>query len=112
MLTLINTNLMKPPLAPVGLDFIASAAQNAGINVEILDLCGCDNPDKAIENYFRKNSPLLVGLSFRNVDDCFWPSAQWFVPQLADLVKRIRGLSDAPIVLGGGGFSGFAERGV
>ncbi|MBN2448535.1 MAG: radical SAM protein, partial [Phycisphaerae bacterium] len=49
-------------------------------------------------------------LSFRNVDDCFWPSAKWFVPTLADLVHRLRGLTDAPIALGGVGFSAFAER--
>ncbi len=44
------------------------------------------------------------------MDDCFWPSAQWFVPGLAELVRKIRGLSEAPIVLGGVGFSVFAKQ--
>jgi radical SAM superfamily enzyme YgiQ (UPF0313 family) len=110
MLTLINTNLMKPPIAPIGLDYIAGAAQNAGINTDILDLCRYDDPDKAIENYFSKNSPSLVGLSFRNVDDCFWPSAQWFVPQLKDIVKTIKNLTDSPLIIGGVGFSIFPQQ--
>jgi hypothetical protein len=30
MLTLINTNRMVPPIAPVGLDYVAAAARRAG----------------------------------------------------------------------------------
>ena len=110
MLTLINTNLMKPPIAPVGLDYIASAAQNAGIKTEVLDLCRCDNPDKAIEDYFSTHNPLLVGLSFRNIDDCFWPSAQWFVPKLKEIVTKIKKLTLAPVVVVGVGFSIFPKQ--
>ena len=62
------------------------------------------------ESTSSSRSPTLIGLTFRNVDDCFWPSAQWFVPGLAELVRKIRGLSDAPIVLGGVGFSVFARQ--
>jgi radical SAM superfamily enzyme YgiQ (UPF0313 family) len=69
-----------------------------------------DNKDATLRDYFSKHNPELVGLSFRNVDDCFWPSCQWFVPKLADIVKSIRSLTDAPIVLGGVGFSVFAPQ--
>ena len=101
MLTLINANQMTPPIAPVGLEYVACTARQAGIPVDILDLCLAQASGKALERYFEQNDPLLVGLSFRNVDDCFWPSAQWFVPALATLVQQIRQLTDAPIVLGG-----------
>ena len=110
MLTLINTNMMTPPIAPLGLDYIAGAAKNAGIEVDIVDLCLSDDPDKTLKSYFAAHSPKLVGVSFRNVDDCFWPSAQWFVPDLADTVNKIRGMADVPIVIGGIGFSVFAEQ--
>lgn len=109
MLTLINTNLMRPPIAPVGLEYVACAVQRAGIPVDVLDLCLADSAEKSLTHYFNQNSPQLVGLSLRNIDDCFWPSAQWFVPQLTDLVGKIRGLSDAPIVLGGVGYAIFSE---
>lgn len=110
MLTLINTNRMVPPIAPIGLEYVAETAQDQGIEVEVLDLCLCEDPEAALTEYFSGHSPSLVGLSFRNVDDCFWPSAQWFVPGLADLVRQLQGLTDAPVVLGGVGFSTFAER--
>lgn len=110
MLTLINTNRMMPPIGPIGLEYIAETAQDQGLEVDVLDLCLCDDPDAALTAYFANRAPTLIGLSFRNVDDCFWPSAQWFVPDLAHLVERLRSLSDAPIVTGGVGFSTFARR--
>jgi hypothetical protein len=94
MLTLINTNTMQPAIAPIGLDYIAGAAKQAGIETEIVDLCLAENPDIALRDYFAKNKPDLLGLSFRNVDDCFWPSCQWFVPKLAELIKKIKTLTD------------------
>jgi radical SAM superfamily enzyme YgiQ (UPF0313 family) len=68
------------------------------------------DPDAALRRHFAEARPRLVGLSFRNVDDCFWPSAEWFVPRLAETVAAIRRLTDAPILLGGVGYSIFAER--
>ncbi len=110
MLTLINTNTMQPAIAPVGLDYIAGAAKNAGIEVDLVDLCLAADTESALKEYFSKHNPELIGLSFRNVDDCFWPSCQWFVPRLSDQISAIRKLTDAPIVVGGVGFSIFAEQ--
>ncbi len=110
MLTLINTNRMTPAIGPIGLEYVAEAAQRLGIDVDVLDLALSDEPETSLTDYLSEHGPTLIGLSFRNVDDCFWPSAQWFVPDLAELVQRIRTLSDAPVVLGGVGFSIFADR--
>ena len=109
---------MQPAIAPVGLDYIAGAAKQAGIEVDLVDLClaastnspQADNKDGTLQDYFSKHNPELVGLSFRNVDDCFWPSCQWFVPRLSEQITAIRKLTDAPIVLGGVGFSIFAPQ--
>lgn len=110
MLTLINTNMMRPPIGPVGLDYIAGEAKRCGISTETLDLCLEKKPEEALKDYFSKHSPSLVGLSFRNVDDCFWPNAEWFVPQLGKIMDTIRSLADAPIVVGGIGFSIFGRE--
>jgi tryptophan 2-C-methyltransferase len=109
MLTLINTNRMKPLIAPIGLDYIASSVQQVGIDIEVLDLGLADDPAEAMKNYFSEKNPELVGVSFRNSDDCFWPSAAWFVPDLKDIIQSMRTMTDAPIVLGGVGFSIFAR---
>jgi len=110
MLTLINPNRMRPPIAPIGLDYLAASAAAAGIQTEVLDLCLVDDPHKAMTDYFSASTPSLVGLTLRNVDDCFWPNAQWFVPAFARTVAALRRLTDAPIVLGGVGYAIFAEQ--
>ncbi len=51
----------------------------------------------------------MVGLTFRNSDDCFYSSGASFVPRLTELVAAVRGLTDAPVVIGGGGFSVFPQ---
>jgi len=109
-LTLINTNRMRPPIAPIGLAYTAAAARRAGVEVDVLDPYLSDRPEEAIEGYFADHDPELIGLSFRNVDDCFWPSGASFVPQLTETVARLRKRTDAPIVLGGVGFSIFPQR--
>jgi radical SAM superfamily enzyme YgiQ (UPF0313 family) len=109
MLTLINTNRMAPLIGPIGLDYVAASAEKAGIDVEVVDLGLADQPEKAMKDYFSTQEPELVGLSFRNADDCFWPSADWFVPGLKDTIKAIRAMTNAPIVIGGVGFSIFAR---
>ncbi len=100
---------MLPPIGPVGLDYIAGSATRAGITTDVLDLCLADEPLKTMHRYFSTHTPQLVGLSFRNVDDCFWPSAAWFVPGLKDTIRTIRSMTDAPVVIGGVGYSVFAE---
>lgn len=110
MLTLLNANRMMPPIAPVGLDYVAGAVRRAGIDVDLVDLCLAEEPDSVLTESFGQRCPELIGISFRNVDDCFWPGASWFVPDLAALVRAIRGRSDAPIVLGGVGYSIFARE--
>ena len=110
MITLINTNRMTPLVAPIGLDYVAGAARQAGIATDVLDLALAADPAAALRDYFAAHSPNLVGLTFRNIDDCFWPSGQSFVPGLVETVATLRTLTDAPIVLGGVGFSIVPER--
>ena len=109
-LILINNNRMTPPIAPIGLEYVAGEARRHGINVEIIDLCLAEDPDWTLASALRSQTPTLVGVSFRNVDDSFWPSAAWFVPELKRTVDRIRSLTDSPICLGGVGFSIFANQ--
>ncbi len=110
MITLVNTNRMTPPIAPIGLDYIAGAIGRAGIDVALLDLCLAEDPEQAVRDHFSSHRSELIGLSFRNVDDCFWPSGQSFLPTLRRIVEQIRAVCDAPIVLGGVGYSIFPRE--
>lgn len=100
---------MLPAVGPLGLDYIAGCAIQAGIKTDILDLCPAVESLETMKQHFSTHNPHLVGLSFRNVDDCFWPSAAWFVPDLKNTISTIRKMTEAPIVVGGVGFSIFGE---
>ncbi|MCG2791430.1 MAG: radical SAM protein [Actinomycetia bacterium] len=102
---LINSNLMKPPVAPLGLDYIGSIIIRNGFNVELLDLNFSANIEYDIRKKLTNNSFLAIGLNIRNTDDCYYLSQDFFLPKIKDIVEEIRKYSDSPIILGGGGFS-------
>lgn len=110
MLTLLNINRMRPPIAPLGLDYVAGAVRRHGHEVELLDLGLAQDPSAVLAAWFARNQPTLVGITLRNVDDCFWPSGAWFVPELCQLVATLRALTAAPVLLGGVGLSIFARE--
>lgn len=105
---LVNTNRIKPPIAPIGLDYVAEGLHAAGMQPEILDLCWAEG-DAAIASFFRRENFALVGVTLRNTDDCVFTSRHSFLPDFAATVKTIRRHTDAPIVLGGVGFSVMPE---
>lgn len=107
---LINTNRMQPPVAPIALDYIAEALQASGHPVRLLDLCWEKDPDLAIRKFFKNSSFGLIGMTLRNTDDCAFTSRQSFLEDFLDLVKAVRKNTDAPIVLGGVGFSVMPEQ--
>jgi hypothetical protein len=62
LLTLVNTNRMLPPIAPIGLDYVASAVrQAAGGEVELVDLCLAEDTETELDRYFAARQPALVG---------------------------------------------------
>ena len=107
---LVNTNRIKPPIAPIGLDYVAEALNASGHHVEVLDLCWADDPSSEIAGFFDKKSFGLVGITLRNTDDCAYATRQSFLGEFADMVNTVRKHTDAVIVLGGVGFSIMPEQ--
>lgn len=107
---LVNTNRIEPPIAPIGLEYVAEALQATGHRVAILDLCWVDDGDSAIAGFLDGADFGLVGVTLRNTDDCVFTSRQSFLGELADVISTIRKRTDALIVLGGVGFSVMPER--
>jgi radical SAM superfamily enzyme YgiQ (UPF0313 family) len=107
---LINTNRMQPPVAPIGLDYVAEALHEAGHPAELLDLCWEEEPESAVIQFLKQADFGLVGMTLRNTDDCAFTSRQSFLSGFAGLVKTVRENTAAPIVLGGVGFSVMPEQ--
>ncbi|MBE3065625.1 MAG: cobalamin B12-binding domain-containing protein [Spirochaetes bacterium] len=106
---LVNTNLMKPPVAPIGLDYLADSIRAAGHEPQLLDLCFSDDIEKDIAAAAGALNPDVIGVSVRNTDDCYFASGAFFLPGICEVVASLRRASDAPIVMGGVGFSVMPE---
>jgi len=102
---LVNTNRMRPPIGPIGLDYVAEALHAGGHQPEVLDLCWEESWRDAIRAFFCGKTVGLVGVSLRNTDDCAFTAGQSFMPETAEMVREIRKHSDATVVMGGVGFS-------
>ncbi len=101
----INTNLIKPPIAPIGLEYTASCLEENGYSVEMLDLNFSGDIASDIRNKLKRESYLAIGISIRNTDDCYYLSQYDFLPGIKEILNLVRKHSDYPIILGGGGFS-------
>lgn len=102
---LINTNVTRPPVSPVGLEYVAETLDQAGVPIRIIDLAFEADWREAIRRELRDDEPLAVGLTVRNVDDSSFVSKKSFLPWISELVEETKKLTAAPIILGGGGFS-------
>jgi tryptophan 2-C-methyltransferase len=101
---LANTNRMKPAVAPVGLDYLADSLRAAGHELTLLDLCFSEDQDRDMAGAL-VTEPEIIGVSIRNTDDCYFASGAFFLPGIRRTVLALREQTDAPIVLGGVGFS-------
>jgi len=106
---LVNPNEMQPPVAPIGLDYIASALELAGFKVDLIDLCFASSFKEELEAYFQRQDPIAIGVTVRNTDDCYYLSQAFILPRIKEIVDYIKGKTGKPIILGGVGFSVMPE---
>ncbi len=100
---LVNTNLMKPPVAPLALDYLASALN--GYEVDLLDLCFAEDFAREIDRYFASRNVDAIALTLRNTDDTYFAGRDFFVPVVKEIIDRLKEHTSAPLILGGAGFS-------
>jgi radical SAM superfamily enzyme YgiQ (UPF0313 family) len=106
---LINTNVTRPPVSPIGLEYVGEALIEAGVPVRLLDLSFETDWRAALQSELGRDEPLAVGLSVRNTDDCSFTSRKSFLPWIRDVVAEVKRLSQAFVLLGGVGFSVMPE---
>lgn len=104
----LNKEVLPEPAFPLGLAFIAAALDRAGHDLQVFDLCVQDIAELApvIEAF----QPEVVALSLRNVDNVAYPETTTYLPHYQEVFAVLRRLTDAVLVLGGPGYSLFAER--
>jgi radical SAM superfamily enzyme YgiQ (UPF0313 family) len=106
---LVNPNEMKPAVAPIGLDYVASSLELAGFAVDLIDLCFATSFKEALDAYFQGHDPLAIGVTVRNTDDCYYLSQAFILPRIKEIIDYIKGKTRKPVILGGVGFSVMPE---
>ncbi len=103
---LVNPNQMRPPVAPLGIDYLHGALEDQGFEVELLDLAFSEDMEADIGRVSEGNY-IFTGVTLRNVDDSYLASQDFCLAKSREIIQRIRELSGSPVVLGGVGFSIF-----
>lgn len=95
---------------PIGLCYIATALMSEH-DVQVVDLNMCDDPYKELDDALRGFKPDVVGISLRNIDTTQRKDVFYYFKTLsptAQIVKKA--LPDVKLMIGGAGFSMFAEQ--
>jgi tRNA A37 methylthiotransferase MiaB len=108
-IVLVNPNQMKPVVAPLALDYLSQMLTAEGFEVDILDLAFDDDYRNIVADYFAQNTPLAIGITIRNTDDCYFASRDFVLRRTKQISDEIKKHSNAPIVLGGVAFSAMPE---
>ncbi|UQS23756.1 tryptophan 2-C-methyltransferase [Amycolatopsis thermalba] len=106
MVTLVNPNLVHPPITPYALDILTTALEDARFDVEVLDLTfERDHWPDAVTSYFQRRQPMLIGVTIRNTDTIYPQEQRVFLDSHKEIIDCIRTRTTAPVVAGGVGFS-------
>lgn len=106
---LVNTNILRPPVSPVGLESVGETLRQAKVPLRVLDLAFEAEWSVALSRELETSEILMVGLSVRNTDDCCFATRKSFIPWVREIVTQIRRVSGLFVVLGGVGFSVMPE---
>ncbi|MEJ2717624.1 MAG: radical SAM protein [Deltaproteobacteria bacterium] len=107
LLVSVNREEINMPAWPLGLASVAASTENAGHRVSVLDLMMADDPHDALKEAIESARPEIIGLSVRNIDDQNMQHPVFYLDKVKKMVQTCRSRSDAPIVLGGAGYSLF-----
>lgn len=103
-----NTTKIPYPVSPLGLDYVL-AAVSIHHEVKITDMV--EHRDlESLGELVRNFSPDLIGISFRNIDNLDTLEPAGFIEHYRQLTGAVRFTSQAPIVLGGSGFTIFPQE--
>ncbi len=103
-----NTERINLMPLPLGLNCVAAATRRGGHDVMVLDLMAENDSGLPIREAILSFHPGVIGISVRNIDDQN-RQGRFLLDEVKHVVRSCRDLSDAPIVLGGAGYSIFPE---
>ena len=104
-----NTEQINMPVLPLGLAYVAAAADSQGHKVKMINLMMQTDTQKALHEAIDEFDPEIIGISVRNIDDQNMENPRFLLETVKEVVTNCRKYSDATIVLGGAGYSIFPQ---
>jgi len=104
-----NTETINMPALPMGLGCVAAALRRRRHDCRFLDLMSEGSDLAAVEKVLTAFRPKLIGISIRNIDDQVSDGPRFMMGDAQKLVSACKRISNAPVVLGGAGYSMFPE---
>ncbi len=105
-----NTEMINMPVLPLGMAFVARAAEDAGHEVSQINLMTEPEALKTLAERIQTVQPDIIGISVRNIDDQFSLQPRFLLDPVKAIVSTCRQNSEAKIVLGGAGYSIFPRH--
>lgn len=109
LLVSANTERIKMTSLPLGLSLVAAAVRQAGHETAFLDLMSETDPMAAVRHAVSTFAPDVIGISVRNIDDQSMASSRSLLGPVTEVIAACRALTNAPVVLGGAGYSMFPD---
>jgi len=108
---LISGNITTEPypVYPLGMAYVTAALRKAGHLVQEYDMLLMPDPENELNASIQTLKPDVIGISIRNIDNLNSAHPQSYMNAYCDLIRTLRRFSDAPIVLGGPGYSLYPE---
>jgi len=102
----ISANRETMPDAVIPLGILAVMAVTPERHEKLFwDLCFEPDPLGTVTRNLRESQPELVAIGLRNLQNMDYTNVSSNLEAYRDLIRAVRAISPAPIVLGGGGFS-------
>jgi len=103
-----NRERLPDAVLPLGLLYVMASTPARHQRV-LLDLCFEPEPELALRTHVDTWAPDVVALGMRNIQRADYTGTKDSLDYYAGLIEAIRGVSEAPVVLGGSGFSVMPE---
>lgn len=99
------------PVYPLGLAYISTASYQKGHEVQIFDPNTTANPYDDLAKCILSFSPQIIGISLRNIDNQYRIAPFYYYKHFQNLLEKVNRMTPhAKIIVGGAGFSMFAEK--
>lgn len=111
---LVSSNRERQPfpVVPNGVACVASALEEKGHHVRVVDLCFARDPHSSARRAALDFKPDAIGISVRNIDNSDLIALRHYTPEAASIVSTLRDAVPKAALIAGGAAFGVAPEGL